>query len=77
VVFLFVMTVATGCPEIAGAALQLRTPSIVLATQDAMGFIKVGFLLILFGEPAVGGRFRRRATPTALEIGVGHKSLDT
>jgi hypothetical protein len=62
---------------IAGAALQFRTTSIVLATQDAMSFIKVGLLLILFRELAVSGGLRRRATPTALEIGVCHKSLDT
>ena len=77
VILLFVMTVSTGCPVIAGAALKLCTASIVLATQDTMGFIKEGFLLILFRETAISSGFRRRATPMALEVGLGHKSLDT
>jgi hypothetical protein len=77
VVLLFVMTVSTSCPMIAGTALQLGTTAIVLASQNAMGFIKVSLLLVLVRELAVSGGFGWRATPTALKIGVGHKGLDT
>lgn len=42
----------------ASAALQFGPASIVLTTQNAVGFVKEGFLLVRFGKAAVGSRFR-------------------
>jgi len=57
-ILVLVMTVSTGCPMMASAALQFGPASIVLTTQNAVGFVKEGFLLVRFGKAAVGSRFR-------------------
>jgi len=60
----------------ASAALQFGPASIVLTTQNAVGFVKEGFLLVCFRETAVSSRFRWRVTSPTLVISLGHECLD-